>query len=196
MYTDGTVSFRLFDFDIPVGSSAANIQSITLGTFFGQEFASLGTITAYDDAFVCFVAGTLITTPDGDIPVEKLKVGDLVLILDHGPLPIRWIGGKQDRAAGSHAPVVIRKGALGLGVPTQDLRVSQQHRILVNSKIVHTLFGEREILVAAKKLIGMEGISVASSGRLVDYFTFFSTNTKLYSPTEHPQKASFLGLKL
>ncbi|HHI69502.1 MAG TPA: type I secretion protein, partial [Rhodobacteraceae bacterium] len=32
----------------------------------------------------CFTAGTMIATPDGDVPVEDLQPGDLVLTQDHG----------------------------------------------------------------------------------------------------------------
>ncbi|MGB4828605.1 MAG: choice-of-anchor L domain-containing protein, partial [Paracoccaceae bacterium] len=42
----------------------------------------------------CFVAGTLIRTPDGDVPVETLHPGDLVLTMDDGPQPLRWTGSR------------------------------------------------------------------------------------------------------
>ncbi len=42
----------------------------------------------------CFVAGTLIRTPDGDVPIESLRPGDLVLTLDDGPQPLRWVGSR------------------------------------------------------------------------------------------------------
>lgn len=43
----------------------------------------------------CFCAGTLIETPDGPVPVESLVPGDLVITRDHGPQPLRWIGGTR-----------------------------------------------------------------------------------------------------
>jgi hypothetical protein len=35
----------------------------------------------------CFVAGTLIATPKGQVPIESLQVGDEVLAFDHGLVP-------------------------------------------------------------------------------------------------------------
>ena len=39
--------------------------------------------------FVCFAKGTWITTPSGQVPIEKLAAGDMVVTMDHGPQPIR-----------------------------------------------------------------------------------------------------------
>ena len=59
---------------------------------------------------------------------EKLAAGDMVVTMDHGPQPIRWIGSSK-RPDRQLAPILIRKGALG---NTRDLRVSPQHRMLLS----------------------------------------------------------------
>jgi hypothetical protein len=41
------------------------------------------------ECVICFTKGTLITTADGDILIEDLKVGDLILTLDRGLQPLR-----------------------------------------------------------------------------------------------------------
>ena len=41
---------------------------------------------------ICFMAGTSVATPDGDIAVEKLSLGQLVRTADGGSAPVRWIG--------------------------------------------------------------------------------------------------------
>ena len=79
--------------------------------------------------FVCFAKGTWITTPSGQVPIEKLAAGDMVVTMDHGPQPIRWISSSKRHAIGDMAPILIRKGALG---NTRDLRVSPQHRMLLS----------------------------------------------------------------
>ncbi len=98
----------------------------------------------------CFVAGTLIRTPEGDRPVESLAPGDLVCTLDHGAQPLRWIGTRAVEGRGAFAPVVIRPGTFGRH---GRVMVSPQHRVLVRDAMAELLFGERDVLVAAKDLI-------------------------------------------
>jgi len=76
---------------------------------------------------VCFAAGTMIETAEGEVAIESLQVGDLVRTADHDYQPIRWIGSSKVAAMGSVAPILIKAGALG---NTRDLRVSPQHRML------------------------------------------------------------------
>ncbi|MDE3028714.1 MAG: Hint domain-containing protein [Paracoccaceae bacterium] len=98
----------------------------------------------------CFVAGTLIATPDGNRPVEELEPGDLVLTLDNGPQPLRWIGERSVSGMGDFAPIRFQRGALG---NRRALLVSPQHRMLVRSWKAELFFGEEEVLVAAKHLV-------------------------------------------
>ncbi|KAB7610410.1 Hint domain-containing protein [Amylibacter sp. SFDW26] len=117
--------------------------------------------TGFDLTFpdvVCFVAGTKIATPLGACNVEDLRVGDLVITKDNGLQAIRWIGHKHISGARLYAyphlrPILIRKDALGLGYPNQDLYVSPQHRMLVNGPRVRLITGHGEALVAAKDLV-------------------------------------------
>lgn len=97
----------------------------------------------------CFVAGTLIRTPDGDVPVETLHPGDLVLTMDDGPQPLRWTGSRTVPARGGLAPICIRAGTFG---DHGKLLISPQHRILVRDSLAELLFGRSEVLVAAKIL--------------------------------------------
>ncbi|MEM9349932.1 MAG: choice-of-anchor L domain-containing protein [Pseudomonadota bacterium] len=124
-----------------------------------------------DSAFVtinttapCFTAGALIDTPRGPIPVEALRVGDAVWTLDHGAQDIRWIGCSVRMALGCDAPVHIREGALGY--KHGALSVSQQHRLLLRSPEAALLFGEEDVLVKAKALLGRPGISLRPGGEV------------------------------
>jgi hypothetical protein len=49
----------------------------------------------------CFKEGTLILTPNGNIPIEKLRRGDLVKTINHGYLSIVMIGKKEIYHTGS-----------------------------------------------------------------------------------------------
>ncbi|WBU59496.1 Hint domain-containing protein [Paracoccus albus] len=123
----------------------------------------------------CFVRGTMIRTPDGAKPVETLKTGDLVMTADNGPQPILMIisariGPERLTTQPNLRPVRIKAGALGNDLPKTDLLVSQQHRVLVRSKITRRMFGADEILVAAKHLIQVAGIEIAWDVDEAEYF--------------------------
>ena len=132
----------------------------------------------YSSLTVCFAAGTQILTGHGDYTaVENLKQGDLVQTVDHGPQEIRWIGSRHLTAddlarTPSLRPIRIQAGALGDGMPLEDLTVSPQHRVVVNSKIVQKMFGQKEVLVAAKQLVSLDGIDVVDDLDDVAYFHF------------------------
>jgi hypothetical protein len=94
---------------------------------------------------ICFVRGTRIKTRRGEIAIEDLAPGDMVLTVDHAYRPIRWIGSTSRLAFGKHAPVRIAQGTLGAD---RDLWVSQQHRIHVSSHQAELYFGENEVLAS------------------------------------------------
>ena len=124
---------------------------------------------------ICFTRGTRIATPRGEIAVEDLVAGDLVLTLDHGPQVLRWIGSRQVSAPQMQAdpglrPVRLRAGALGNGLPLRDLVVSQQHRFLMSSRIVSHLFAREGILLAAKHMSGFDGIAICEDASETEYF--------------------------
>ncbi|MCZ0963453.1 Hint domain-containing protein [Paracoccus benzoatiresistens] len=130
--------------------------------------------TIHDLPITCFTSGTLIATAAGDRPVQDIRVGDLVVTRDNGLQPVRWMGRRHVTAAeiAAHpalAPVRIAAGALGRGLPAQDLLVSQQHRVLVRSAIAARMFGAQELLVAAKHLTEIEGIDIVQGSEGVTY---------------------------
>lgn len=108
---------------------------------------------------VCFAAGTRIATPQGWRRVEELRAGDLVETLDDGPQPILWTDGAATLAVGAARPVRVRAGALGNAM---DLVVSRQHLLMVEGPDVELLFGEPQVLAAAKDLI--DGQAVVEDG--------------------------------
>ncbi len=170
----------------PSGASQAEIQaltsraiqSITLTGVRQNNFDALNSSRyglADAPVFVCFRNGTLIQTTRGDVPVEELSVGDMVITRDHGPQPLRWIGSKKVDAAllqafGTMRPVRISAGALGDALPKRDLYVSQQHRVLINSRIAERMFGEAEVLIAAKHLTDIDGVEIDRSNEDLEYF--------------------------
>lgn len=126
---------------------------------------------------VCFVDGTVIRGDGKDVAIEDLKVRDLILTKDAGLQPIRWIGSRvvtADNLANSPElyPIRIKAGALGQGQPQTDLIVSPQHRVLVRSAIAKRIFGEDEVLVAAKHLVNLPGFEFAKDLKTFTYYHF------------------------
>ncbi len=158
---NGTFSIET-DSDIDTISFTYGVQSIA---------PIAGLVLENDTGFVtvstipCFVAGTMILTPDGEVPVETLTPDDLVMTHDHGPQPLRWIGRRRVQASGDLAPIRIRAGTFG---DHRTLLVSPQHRVLVRDSLAALLFGENEVLIAAKDLINDRSV-VRVEGGVVDY---------------------------
>jgi hypothetical protein len=133
------------------------------------------TVTITIEGAVCFAAGTLIETATGPRRIETLAPGDRVRTLDHGFVPLRWIGAMPvstaEMAANPRlAPVRIRAGALGPGLPERDLRVSRQHRILVNAPQAQATLGTAEALIPAINLVTLPGVAVEGTPRAVVYY--------------------------
>lgn len=109
----------------------------------------------------CFAAGTMIATSEGDRRVEDLRPGDLVLSRDHGAQPVRWVRSWTQSLAGAPTegrPVLVRAGALGPGLPAQDLIISPQHRLLAGGAGQLEGLWPTEALVPAKALTARAGI--------------------------------------
>ncbi len=158
----------------PVGPKG--IVQITGGDESGQigniEFDNFEIINF---SVVCFAKGTMIRTVGGDVLIETLQKGDMVVTADHGAQKIQWIGSTaldvtELRANPKLLPIRIRPGSLGDGIPSSDLIVSRQHRILVRSKIAERMFNEPEVLIPAIKLIDLPGIAIATDVQDVHYF--------------------------
>lgn len=126
----------------------------------------------------CFVAGTLIRTPLGEVAVEDLRPGDLVLTHDDGAQPLRWVGRRRVAAVGNMAPIRIRAGAFGAH---GTLKVSPQHRILLRDSLAELLFGEAEVLVAAKDLVNDHSVTVCVGGEVDYVHLLFDRHQVIYS---------------
>jgi Hint domain-containing protein/Big-like domain-containing protein len=126
----------------------------------------------------CFVAGTLISTPDGEVSVENLHPGDLVLTQDDGPQPLRWIGTRTVAAEADHAPILIRACTFGAH---NDVMVSPLHRVLIRDSLAELLFGEAEVLVAAKDLVNDRSVTRKVGGQVTYVHLMFDTHQVVFA---------------
>jgi len=120
---------------------------------------------AYSSLVPCFTSGTSIVTAKGHKFVESLHERDMILTRDNGYQPVRWIGRCTKPALGKSTPIHIAKDVLG---NTTELLVSPNHRMLVVEAAADLYFGERELLICAKHLRGMDGIN-RKNGDFVTY---------------------------
>ena len=144
---------------ITAGVNGANELTLTSGGTMlaeiqldpDQNFTGI-TFTATPDggdgnivtATLCFCAGTMIATPSGEIPVERLAVGDKVLTASGAVRPIVWIGVGKAMATpgrrGAATPVIVRRGALADSVPHRDLHVTKGHSVYLDGVLIPVEF--------------------------------------------------------
>ncbi|MGF1275344.1 Hint domain-containing protein [Acetobacter pasteurianus] len=96
---------------------------------------------------VCFLRGSMIRTPKGDIAVENLLSGDEVIAYDSNTQqaitrPVVWIG-KAQCSVRSHLPddeagypVRVCKNAIADGVPYKDMLITAEHCLFFDGKFV------------------------------------------------------------
>lgn len=127
-------------------------------TFEGPNFAAADYSTP-----ICFTDGVLVRTDKGEVPVEQIKVGDMVLTRARGYQPVRWVGHRTVIALGSFTPVEIDAGVIGNDRP---LVVSQQHRVLLEGWRTQLVSGEDELLVPAVHLVDGHSVRFKPQGRV------------------------------
>ncbi|MFT6606008.1 MAG: Ca2+-binding RTX toxin-like protein [Halocynthiibacter sp.] len=184
------------------GTLAGPVTYTAQGTDPGGRsgFATLtdGTVINFSniETIICFARGTRILTPRGPVAIEALRPGDMVLTRDNGLQPIRWINSRRVAATGDFAPVHIAANTMG---NDSDLIVSPQHRMLLKGHRPELLFGQREVLAAAKHLVNGTTINTIEGG-LVEYFhMMFDQHELIFAEgaiTEsfHPGDHSLRGL--
>ena len=148
---------------------------------------------AIADMVVCFEAGTWIGTPDGARRVGELSVGDPVIVRGGAVQRVRWIVTRRVPGRGRFRPVRIRRGALGRGLPTRDLLVSRQHRVLVASRIAERITGAPRVLVPAIKLCGLPGIDLDRPTHEVRYVHFLLDRHEIVMANGAPLETLLLG---
>lgn len=156
-------------------------------------------IVAFEAGLIaCFTDGTRIETPDGPRKIETLKTGDLVTEHLGASAPVlrvyrRHLGPRALAANPKLRPVRVLQGALNGQLPTRDLLVSRQHRMLVSSRIAQRMFGCAEVLLPAIKLTQLPGIFVDESVREVIYHHLLLDAHRVIYAEGAPTESFFLG---
>jgi hypothetical protein len=118
-----------------------------------------------DDRGHCFLRGTRIRTPGGEVPIEDLTIGAIVETLN-GPLPIKWIGHRRFRKDSrswhwSVAPIRVARFALSDQYPRRELYLSPKHSLFIDG-----------FLIPVEFLVNGRSITLAETDHceVVDYF--------------------------
>jgi hypothetical protein len=102
-----------------------------------SESGATDTITV---SAICFMAGTRIATPTGEVTVETLKRGDMVLTTDGVARPVTWLGKQTVSTLFADPvrvwPVRIKAGALAPNSPSRDLVLSPDHAVFVDGVLI------------------------------------------------------------
>ncbi len=141
--------FAVFDGALPPYGQTCWITDVNIST---------APSASSQDSVICFASDALIATPDGPVPIARLRQGDLVQTHDNGPQPVMWVGqstlsGLALRRHKELRPIRLRRGALSDGLPDEDLCVSPAHRVLVRGAPARNLFGCDEVLARAGDLV-------------------------------------------
>lgn len=91
--------------------------------------------------FACFLRGTRVATPGGEVAVEDLRAGDEVITLNRGKATIKWMGRRTLDPKAIHPPsaglpVRVRQHAIAENVPHRDLVLSPDHSLFFDGALI------------------------------------------------------------
>ncbi|MGX7347129.1 Hint domain-containing protein [Acetobacter pasteurianus] len=111
------------------------------------EGTTIATSTQGGNAIICFLAGSMIRTLEGDVAVEDIQIGDQVVTFDWRnnndvTCPVVWVGKARatvhpelpDDEAGW--PVRVLKDAIADGVPYKDMLITAEHCLFFKDRFV------------------------------------------------------------
>ena len=90
----------------------------------------------------CFLSGTRISTPSGDVAIDELEIGGLVVTEDGDARAIRWLGRIEVRREGNAPwhpdamPIRVAKDAFSKGSPRRDLYLSRSHMVHLDGVLI------------------------------------------------------------
>lgn len=164
-------TFAIDGVDWPAFTFASDPQFVVV--FMDQEPVSPpATFTANGATFdgACFAPDTNILTETGEVHVQDLQVGDMLITAKGTATSVRWIGvvSRPTAIAGrAMAAVRIRAGAFGHGVPYSDLTVTADHEMILDG-----------LVITAGALVNGETITLVPTAELPNRLTYYHIETE------------------
>jgi|SRR5712664_1101430 len=115
----------------------------------------------------CFGRGTRILTAHGEVPVEDLANGALVMTTK-GALPIKWVGRQTIRRNASASwhpsvvPIRVSRFAIDDQTPQRDLYLSQGHCLFIDG-----------VLIPVKHLVNGRSIAFDDDAKMAETIEYF-----------------------
>lgn len=119
---------------------------------------------------VCFAAGTMIATPEGEAAVETLSMGDAILTASGETVAVKWVGRQSLRPLAANEKfqaVRVSQGALGNGQPSRDLTLTAGHGLIID-----------DLVIDAGVLVNHDTIRFVPSQELPDIVTYYHVETE------------------
>jgi hypothetical protein len=113
----------------------------------------------------CLGRGTLIRTARGEMPVEDLTIGDMVMTTS-GAFPVKFVGRQTMRKNASASwhpsvlPIRVEKYAIDDQTPQRDVYLSQGHSLFIDG-----------FLIPVKHLVNDRSIAVAEASETIEHFS-------------------------
>lgn len=157
----------IYDHSITVLASLSGIPDLESGVILDANGKFAGESDDYGQGAIfeiaCFLKGNGITTEKGEIPVEDVRIGDLLPTLHGGLRRVKWVGQRSYRAPFCNhpnvLPICIRAGALADGVPARDLHLSPGHALCIDGHFIR-----------AARLVNNVSIVQARQAEQVEYY--------------------------
>lgn len=111
--------------------------------------------------------GTPVETTVGPVPVERLRLGDMVVTATAGPQPVRWIGKRRVPALGGLRPVRLRAPFFGL---SRDILVAPAHKLRLGLDDADSSLDDDDVLLSAGRLVDGRRALGEARRRLVTYY--------------------------
>ena len=119
-------------------------NNFTIAAGASTTFQVTDTSTTSTIESVCYARGTMIRTPDGELPVEKLRPGKQVITLVDGqevPRTVKWVGHRRidltkHPRSETVAPIRVERDAFADNVPHRDLLLSPDHAVFFDGKLI------------------------------------------------------------
>lgn len=136
------------------------------------------------------LAGTMIITPQGDVPVHRLKRGDIVMTEAGEQMPVLHVIHQTAPARGSFQPILLRAPYFGLDT---DMIVAAEQRILLDGSDVEYMFGREGVLVSAAHLTNGVAAVPVKTGPTMRYTQIILPKTEAFCAQGGFVQSLYLG---